>query len=65
MPGMRACRTGVAATLCAVCLAAVGASDARADPRLAPLATIGLWPVVSGLFGYGNRRWLVNSVRFV
>lgn len=54
---MRVC---AAAVLGIVCFAAGRAPQASSVVRL---AEIGPWPTVSGLIGYGDRLWLVNSVR--
>ena len=47
--------------------ATLAGSPAVAQPErpLVPLAQPGPWSGVSGLIGYGERLWLVNSVKFV
>jgi hypothetical protein len=46
-------------------LIAIGVSPSEGADRLVPLAQPGPWSGVSGLIGYGDRLWLVNSVKFV
>lgn len=41
-----------------------GACTAQATEALVPLARIGPWPAISGLVGYGERLWFVNSVKY-
>lgn len=43
----------------------VGGGAAAAADRLVPLTEPGPWSGVSGLIGYGDRLWFVNSVKFV
>jgi len=50
--------------LMAAACACLGAGPAAALEALPVLARIGPWPAVSNLVGYGERLWLVNSVRF-
>ncbi len=56
-------RPGRLAAVVALALLAAGAS--RADGPLVPIARPGPWSGVSGLVGYGERLWFVNSVKFV
>ncbi|MBI4366700.1 MAG: hypothetical protein HY543_07780 [Deltaproteobacteria bacterium] len=42
-----------------------GACAAQATEALVPLARIGPWSAISGLVGYGERLWFVNSVKYV
>ncbi|MEE8226845.1 MAG: PQQ-binding-like beta-propeller repeat protein [Kiloniellales bacterium] len=51
--------------MCAVAFAALACGPGAAQERLALLAQPGPWSAVSGLVGYGERLWLVNSVLFV
>ena len=58
---------GARAARCLAVLAALllGAPAAHAGPALVPLAQPGPWSAISGLIGYGERLWFVNSVKFV
>ena len=59
----RFCR---AAVVLLVAIGLVGVkSPAHSQDQLVPLVQPGPWPGVSGLIAYGNRLWLVNSVKFV
>ena len=59
----RFCRVAIV-LLVAIGLAGMK-SPAYSQGRLVPLVQPGPWPGVSGLIAYGNRLWLVNSVKFV
>ena len=51
--------------LVAAALLVASASPVEPAQRLVPLAQPGPWSGVSGLIGYGERLWFVNSVKFV
>ena len=57
-------RHAAIALLIAIGLAGVE-SPVYSQEGLVPLVQPGPWPGVSGLIGYGDRLWLVNSVKFV
>jgi len=47
-----------------VVLAFIAPRALLAADKLVSLASIGPWPAISGLIGYGERIWFVNSVKF-
>jgi hypothetical protein len=53
------------AVLLALAALLAASPPARAAEPLVPLARPGPWSAVSGLIGYGDRLWFVNSVKFV
>lgn len=55
----------VALTFALTLTLALPSKTVRADDVLVPLVQPGPWSGVSGLVGYGERLWFVNSIKFV
>lgn len=57
--------TSVGCRLIQIALLMLGSGVTHAAESLVPLARPGPWSGVSGLIGYGDRLWFVNSIKFI